>query len=169
MLDIREERQCGRNFSFILHFCHYYQGQVSVLLQYSTLELMLWVRNMIYTVKDKKKKLAFKREREKGHSSCILPAVDQQLFETGLMCFCLSPLRVIVSCFCHFWNDNRESLGCFPVQFLDAHVPTEKQTVEERRWTLVADVRRRQKVEPELECWSLTLFITHEVEFVNVL
>lgn len=65
MLDIREERQCGRNFSFILHFCHYYQGQVSVLLQYSNLELMLWVRNMIYTVKDKKKEIGIQEGKRK--------------------------------------------------------------------------------------------------------
>lgn len=88
-------------------------------------------------------------KRKRGDSS------SQQLFETGPVCFCLSQVPVIVSCFCHFWNDNSESLGCFPVQFLDAHMLTEKQTEEERGWTLVADVRRR----PELECTTVVLFM----------
>lgn len=70
------------------------------------------------------------------------------------MYFCLSQVHVSVSCFCHFWNDNSESLGCFPVQFLDAHIPTEKQTMVERR-TLTADVRKREKVKTQLECASV--------------
>lgn len=81
------------------------------------------------------------------------------------MYFCLSQVHVIVSCFSHFWNENSESLGCLPVQFLDAHMLREKQTVVERRWTRAADVKKREKVKTHLECTSvvfimcLTLFI----------
>lgn len=33
------------------------------------------------------------------------------------MCLCLSQGHVIVLCFCHFWNDNTEHLGYFPMHF----------------------------------------------------
>ena len=78
----------------------------------------------------------------------------------GPVCFCLSRVHVFVSCFYHFWNDNSESEGCFPVQFLDAHIQTEKQTVEERRWTLCCRCEeQRVRVYSVVFIMCLTLFV----------
>ena len=96
---------------------------------------------------------------KEGRLRLQLQAADPQLFEPRPMYLRLSQAHVIVPCICHFWNNNSESLRCFPVHFLDAHIQIEKQTMEERGWTLAADVREKEKVEPELECAGVVLII----------
>lgn len=64
------------------------------------------------------------------------------------------------------------------MQLLDAHIWTEKQTMEEMKWALVADVRRREREREsgtrvrvyERGIRHVTdIVYTLEVEFMNVL
>lgn len=114
-------------------------------------------------------------EGKRGGSSCVLSAVSQQLFETGPLCFCLSQVHVIVPCFSHFWNDNSETIRMFSSEVFWETTYRQKN----KRWRrgdglFVADVRRREKVEPESKVYSCAIHhvfdivYTLEVEFVNV-
>lgn len=80
-----------------------------------------------------KKKFAFIREREKETQAIYSQHFTDSCLRLNPCVFVWPKCMLLFSCFCHFWNDKSESLGGFPVQFLDAHVATEKQTMEERR------------------------------------
>ena len=81
--------------------------------------------------------------------------------------------------FVTFWNDNSESSGCFPVQFLDAHIPTEKQTVkgndmdsgcrcEKERESPANAVFRTCSEFFVLMSWSLIFYVLCKIRFVLI-
>ena len=87
----------------------------------------------------------------------------------------MSQIHVIVLCFCHFWNDNSERLGCFPVLFFlfaSFRRPHTDSKTDHAGQEMDSHCRCEEEIDRQFKCgihYESDIVCTHEVEFVNVL